>query len=37
MKGSDGSHVVVQEVIHVSTNANGMITVNFDNVDIHCA
>jgi hypothetical protein len=36
LKGSDGSHIVLHEVIHVSTNANGVITVSFDNVGIHC-
>lgn len=36
LKGSDGSHIVVQEVIHVGTNANGVITVSFDNAGIHC-
>ena len=27
LKGSDGSHIVVQETAHFSTNANGVITV----------
>ena len=30
LKGSDGSHVVVHETAHLSTNANGVVTVNFD-------
>ena len=36
LKGDDGSHIVVHEVIHVGTNANGVVTVSFDNVGIHC-
>lgn len=36
LKGTDGSHILVQEVIHVSTNANGVITVSFDKVGVHC-
>lgn len=36
LQGSDGSHIVVHEVIHVSTNANGVITVSFDNTGVHC-
>ena len=36
LKGSDGSHIVLHEVIHVSTNANGVIIVSFDNVGLHC-
>jgi hypothetical protein len=30
LTGSDGSHVVVHETAHVSTNASGVVTVNFD-------
>jgi hypothetical protein len=30
LTGSDGSHVVVHETAHLSTNANGVVTVNFD-------
>jgi hypothetical protein len=37
LKGSDGSHIVVQEAAHFSINANGVITVNFDKVGVHCA
>ena len=36
LRGSDGSHIVVQETAHVSTNANGVITVTFDKVGVHC-
>ena len=35
-KGSDGSHIVVQEAAHFSINAKGVITVSFDKVDVHC-
>jgi hypothetical protein len=36
LKGSDGSHIVVQETAHFSINANGVVTVNFDKVGAHC-
>jgi hypothetical protein len=36
LKGTDGSHVVVHETAHFSINANGVITVNFDNPSVHC-
>jgi len=36
LKGSDGSHIVVQETAHVSSNASGVVTVNFDKVAAHC-
>jgi hypothetical protein len=36
LKGSDGSHIVVHETAHFSINANGVITVSFDNSDLHC-
>ena len=36
LKGSDGSHIVVQETAHFSINANGVITVTFDKVGVHC-
>jgi hypothetical protein len=36
LRGTDGSHIVVQGVIHVSSNANGVITVTFDKVGVHC-
>ena len=36
LKGNDGSHIVLNEVIHVGTNAKGVVTVSFDNVGLHC-
>ena len=36
LKGTDGSHIVLQEVIHASTNGNGVITVSFDRTGLHC-
>jgi hypothetical protein len=36
LTGSDGSHVVVHATDHLSTNANGVVTVNFSNFDFHC-
>ena len=36
LKGTDGSLIVVHEVAHFSINANGVITVNFDNPSVHC-
>jgi hypothetical protein len=36
LKGSDGSHIVLHEVAHFSTNANGVISVSFDNTGLHC-
>jgi hypothetical protein len=36
LNGSDGSHVVVHAADHLSTNANGVVTVNFSNFDFHC-
>jgi hypothetical protein len=36
LKGSDGSHIVVQAVDHFSTNANGVVTVSFSDVNVHC-
>jgi len=36
LTGSDGSHVVVHAADHLSTNANGVVTVNFSNFDFHC-
>jgi hypothetical protein len=36
LKGSDGSHVVVHAADHFSTNANGVVTVSFNNFDFHC-
>ncbi len=34
--GSDGSRVTVHEVVHFSVNANGLVTVTFDNTGVHC-
>jgi hypothetical protein len=36
LTGSDGSHVGVHMVDHLSTNANGVVTVVFDNVTTSC-
>ena len=36
LKGTDGSHIVVHEVVHFSVNANGVVTVDFDNTGVHC-
>ena len=36
LRGTDGSHVVVTETNHVSFNANGVMTVSFDKVNVHC-
>ena len=36
LRGTDGSHVVVHETAHLSTNAAGVVTVNFDNVSVSC-
>jgi len=36
LRGSDGSHISVQETAHFSINANGAMTVNFDKVGVHC-
>ena len=30
LRGTDGSHIVVHETAHLSTNATGVVTVNFD-------
>jgi hypothetical protein len=34
--GTDGSHIAVHEVVHLGANANGLVTVTFDNVDVRC-
>jgi hypothetical protein len=34
--GTDGSHVTVHMTDHLSTNANGVVTVNFSNFNFHC-
>ena len=36
LNGSDGSHVFVHAADHVSTNANGVVTVSFNNFDVRC-
>jgi hypothetical protein len=36
LNGTDGSHFVVHAIDHLSTNANGVVTVNFSNFDFHC-
>jgi len=36
LNGTDGSHAVVHTVEHMSTNANGVVTVSFDNIHFHC-
>jgi hypothetical protein len=36
LSGSDGSRVVVHMVDHLSTNANGVVTVNFNNFTFTC-
>src|SRR6478672_6324321 len=35
LNGSDGSHVVVHMADHLSTNANGVVTVTFSNFTFH--
>lgn len=35
--GTDGSHTVVQMTDHLSTNANGDVTVSFSNFKFHCS
>jgi hypothetical protein len=36
LNGTDGSRVVVHMIDHLSTNANGVVTVTFSNFDFHC-
>jgi hypothetical protein len=36
LKGSDGSHVVMHETFHLSTNAAGVVTAAFDKVNLTC-
>jgi hypothetical protein len=36
LNGSDGSRVVVHMSSHLSTNANGVVTVSFNNFTFHC-
>ena len=33
----DGSHVIVHDTSHLSTNAAGVVTVNFDKMSVSCA
>jgi hypothetical protein len=34
--GTDGSHITVHMTDHLSTNANGVVTVSFSNFSFHC-
>ncbi len=36
LRGTDGSHIAVHEVVHFSVNANGSVKVTFDNVGVRC-
>jgi hypothetical protein len=36
LNGTDGSRAVVNMVDHLSTNANGVVTVTFSNFTFHC-
>ena len=36
LRGTDGSHIAVHEVVHFSINANGRVTVEFDTVGVRC-
>jgi hypothetical protein len=36
VKGTDGSTIHFHETMHFSLNANGVITVNFDNITVTC-
>jgi hypothetical protein len=37
LTNTDGSHIVVHEITHLSTNATGVVTVNFDKMSVSCA
>ena len=37
LTNTDGSHVLVHETSHLSTNAAGVVTVNFDKMSMSCA
>jgi hypothetical protein len=37
LTNTDGSHVIVHETSHLSTNASGVVTVNFDKMSVSCA
>jgi hypothetical protein len=36
LTATDGSHIVAHETSHLSTNADGVVTVNFDKMSISC-
>jgi hypothetical protein len=36
LTGSDGSHIVIHGASHLSTNGSGVVTVNFEQKDVHC-
>ena len=36
LTNTDGSHVIVHEPVHLSTNANGVVTVSFDKPTMSC-
>jgi hypothetical protein len=36
LTGTDGSHTIVHATDHLSTNANGVVTVNFSNFKFSC-
>jgi hypothetical protein len=36
LQASDGTHIVVHRASHLSTNANGVVTVSFNNFTAHC-
>ena len=37
LTNTDGSHVLVHETFHLSTNAAHVVTVNFDKMSLSCA
>jgi hypothetical protein len=37
LTNTDGSHIFVHEITHLSTNATGVVTVNFDKMSVSCA
>ena len=37
LTNTDGSHVIVHETAHLSTNAQHVVTVNFDKMSVSCA
>src|SRR5881396_4114366 len=36
LRATDGSHIVAHETAHLSTNAAGVVTVNFDKMSVSC-